>query len=210
MFFGEPKGPIENSPYGPHRRENFALPDAYKGSNPYMTTIIIQLISQEDLWPVQIALPFRFTESENEIVWDEIHFSNHLLGPVPEEGISRLVTQTVNERRDHYVRYGLAFILEHGFMRTARGRQNYQMNLEQIRNATLETACIGVLEAYLACKMGPQAAQLKWRPMNTTNALGSALMQVGGGCAPIPPLLRSLSSPRFCSGLSGDARLVSV
>ena len=47
-------------------------------------------------------------------VWDEIHFNNHLLGPVPEEGVSRLVTQQVSERRDHFVRYGLAFMLEHG------------------------------------------------------------------------------------------------
>jgi hypothetical protein len=43
-------------------------------------------------------------------VWDEIHFNNHLLGPVPEEGVSRLVTQQVSERRDHFVRYGLAFM----------------------------------------------------------------------------------------------------
>ena len=63
--------------------------------------------------------------------WDEIRFDNHLLGPVPEEGVSRLITQTVSERcvlflirtkhllthslsRDHYVRYGIAFLLEHG------------------------------------------------------------------------------------------------
>ena len=43
-------------------------------------------------------------------------FNNHLLGPVPEEGVSRLITQQSSERRDHYTRYGLAFLLEHGFM----------------------------------------------------------------------------------------------
>ena len=35
---------------------------------------------------------------------------------VPEEGVSRLITQQSSERRDHYTRYGLAFLLEHGFM----------------------------------------------------------------------------------------------
>ena len=95
MFFGEPKGPIETNPYGPFRRENFALPDAYKGSNIFLTNIIIQLVSDEDMWPTRIALPFRVTEGEQEIVWDEIHFNNALLGPVPEEGVSRLVTQQV-------------------------------------------------------------------------------------------------------------------
>ena len=55
-------------------------------------------------------------------------------------------------RRDHYVRYGLAFMLEHGFMKQERGRLCYRMNLEQIRNAILETAYLGVLDAYLRCK----------------------------------------------------------
>ena len=95
LFFGEPKGPIETNPYGPFRKENFALPDAYKGSNPFLTNIIIQLVSDEDMWPTRVALPFRVTEGEMEIVWDEIHFNNSLLGPVPEEGVSRLVTQQV-------------------------------------------------------------------------------------------------------------------
>ena len=45
------------------------------------------------MWPTRIALPFRLSEGEMEIVWDEIHFNNSLLGPVPEEGVSRLVTQ---------------------------------------------------------------------------------------------------------------------
>jgi hypothetical protein len=98
LFFGEPKGPIETNPYGPFRKENFALPDAYKGSNPFLTNIIIQLVSDEDMWPTRVALPFRVTEGEMEIVWDEIHFNNSLLGPVPEEGVSRLVTQQVRGR----------------------------------------------------------------------------------------------------------------
>ena len=87
-----------------------------------------------------------------EIAWDQIIFDNTLLGQVPEEGVSRLVTQQISERRDHYVRYGLAFMLEHGFMKTERGRLCYRMNLEQIRNAILETAYLGVMDAYLRCK----------------------------------------------------------
>lgn len=97
-FFGPVapgKGPLETNPYGPYRRENFSLPDAYKGSNIYMTNIIIQLITDDDMWPTRVALPFKFSEGEMEIVWDEIHFNNHLMGPVPEEGVSRLVTQQV-------------------------------------------------------------------------------------------------------------------
>ena len=115
QYFGQPAGgmPAPN-PYEAYRRENFQLPEAYKGHNTYLTTVLIQLITEDDMWPARIALPFRQTENENTIMWDEIHFNNTLLNPVPEEGVSRLVSQQMSERQDHYVRYGLAFMLEHG------------------------------------------------------------------------------------------------
>lgn len=47
---------------------------------------------------MNFALPWRLTESENEIQWDQIIFDNALLGQVPEEGVSRLVTQQISER----------------------------------------------------------------------------------------------------------------
>jgi len=75
---------------------------------------------------VNVALPWRLTESEMEIAWDQIIFDNTLLGQVPEEGVSRLVTQQISERKDHYIRYGLGFMLEHGFMKTDRGRLCYR------------------------------------------------------------------------------------
>lgn len=47
QFFGPSKGPIETAPYGAYRRENFALPDAYRGSNVYMTNVIITLVTEQ-------------------------------------------------------------------------------------------------------------------------------------------------------------------
>ena len=47
QFFGPSKGPIETAPYGSYRRENFALPDAYRGSNVYMTNVIITLVTEQ-------------------------------------------------------------------------------------------------------------------------------------------------------------------
>jgi hypothetical protein len=60
------------------------------------------------MWPTRVALPFRLTEGEMEIAWDEIHFNNSLLGPVPEEGVSRLVTQQVRVRVSSRRRESLA------------------------------------------------------------------------------------------------------
>jgi hypothetical protein len=178
-YFGEPLRDIGKTmnPYSAYGRENYALPDAYKGPNGYMTQILIHVIQNEDLWPTKVVLPIRITESEMEIQWDEYIFNNHLLGPVPEEGISRLVTQQTNERRDHYVRYGIAFILEHGFMKTPKGQTSYRMNLEQIRNATLESMYFGVVEALLRSKQYSQA----WiRKYGTQSRSGSALRGILG------------------------------
>lgn len=115
-YFGEPMRELKLNPYSAYGRENMALPDAYSGSVPYMTQLMIHIIAEEDLWPTKVVAPIRITESEMEVAWDEIVFNDHMLLPVPEEGVSRLVTQQTNERRDHYVRYGIALILEHGFM----------------------------------------------------------------------------------------------
>lgn len=113
-FFGPPNRPVQVNPYELFSRQNFALPDAYVGRNDYLVNIIITTIREEEMWAGRIALPFRIADSQYEIQWDEIHFDNQLLGPVPEEGVSRLVTQRTSSRKDHYVRYGLAFQLEHG------------------------------------------------------------------------------------------------
>ena len=47
QFFGPSKGPIETAPYGSYRRENFALPDAYQGSNSFLTNVIITLVTEQ-------------------------------------------------------------------------------------------------------------------------------------------------------------------
>ncbi len=169
-YFGAPPRDFKPNPYSAYGRENFALPDAYKGSVPYMTQLMIHVIQDEDLWPTKVVLPIRITENEMEVAWDEVIFNNHLLGPVPEEGVSRLVTQQTNERRDHYVRYGIALILEHGFMKTPKGQQSYQMNITQIRNATLETMYFGVLEALLSSKQYSMAWTRKYGTMARSGA----------------------------------------
>jgi hypothetical protein len=75
------------------------------------------------------------------------------------------------------LRYGLAFILEHGFMRTEKGRTCYKANLEQIRNAVLESMHIGVIEALLKAKQFSHAWTKKYGQASRS---GSALRGVLG------------------------------
>jgi len=57
QFFGPSKGPVETLPYGAYRRENFALPDAYRGSNLYLTNIIITLVTEQASFSRELAGP---------------------------------------------------------------------------------------------------------------------------------------------------------
>lgn len=124
------------------------LPEAYYGKNTFMRDVIMSRVLE-----TRMGLPFRAIpdgEDGPEIVWDEIHFDHQLLGPLPEGGVDRVVTGTIT--RDHMVRYGLSMCLDYGFATTEAGRKSYKMNIEEIRNAILETASVGVLHAYMRVK----------------------------------------------------------
>ena len=65
---------------------------------------------------------------------------------------------------------------------TDRGRLCYRMNLEQIRNAILETAYLGVLDAYLRCKKpsymgGIRAGMQKLSSRGLARALAQEVQQ---------------------------------
>lgn len=66
-YFGEPIRELKLNPYSAYGRENWALPDAYSGSIPYMTQLMIHIIAEEDLWPTKTVAPIRVTESEMEV-----------------------------------------------------------------------------------------------------------------------------------------------
>lgn len=117
---------------GRYSAENYDLPEAYVGQNPFLSRVIVTLITDDDMWITRVALPMRTTNAQGEIMWNIWTFDNHALTNVPEEGVSRLLSSKMLTRRGHYERFGLAFILEHGFMNTEQGRMCYEMNLVQV------------------------------------------------------------------------------
>ena len=104
------------------------------------------MIRQEDEFYTRDLMPWEFTE-DLHVVWDVWKFNPTLADVVPEQGISRLVTQENERHTDNLVRRGLAFQLEHGFMTTEKGRRNYALNLQQISDAVHTTSYFGVMHA---------------------------------------------------------------
>ena len=149
-FFGSPDGYHEEVRADDQlSHETYNLPKAYEGRNKRLEDILDFMIRKEDEFYTRELLPWEYTE-DLSITWDVWKFNRSLLDVVPEQGISRLVTQESERHTDNLVRRGLAFQLEHGFMTTDKGRRNYALNLQQISDAVHTTCYFGVMHALFA------------------------------------------------------------
>lgn len=150
-YFGLPKKEVPQDPYLSLGRENYDLPEGYKGSVLYLDLLIIYQIRLSQMYAITRLLPLKRWDKSMTISWNVWQFDQGRLGRTPEESMSRLLTSSFNTGQATFNRWGLAFMLEHGFMNTPRGRMNYRYNLVQIANATIETLCYGVIIALLSC-----------------------------------------------------------
>lgn len=149
-FFGTPQGYHEDVRADDQlSHETYNLPKAYEGKNKRLEDILDFMIRTEDEFYTRDLLPWEFTD-DIHIVWDVWKFNRTLADVVPEQGISRLVTQESERHTENLVRRGLAFQLEHGFMTTEYGRRNYALNLQQISDAVHTTCYFGVMHALFA------------------------------------------------------------
>jgi len=149
-FFGTPGGyHAEVRADDQLSHETYNLPKAYEGKNKRIEDVLDFLIRKEDEFYTRDLMPWEFT-LDLHIVWDVWKFNRTLASIVPEQGISRLVTQESERHTDNLIRRGLGFQLEHGFMTTEAGRRNYSMNLQQISDAVHVTSYFGVMHALFA------------------------------------------------------------
>lgn len=149
-FFGTPEGYHEEVRADDQlSHETYNLPKAYEGRNKRIEDILDFMIRKEDEFYTRDLMPWEYTE-DLHIVWDVWKFNRTLADVVPEQGISRLVTQESERHTDNLIRRGLAFQLEHGFMTTEKGRRNYALNLQQISDAVHTTSYFGVMHALFA------------------------------------------------------------
>lgn len=176
-FFGPAPYPWKQNAQQMYDRETQDLPEAYKGENVYLKDVIIAQIENMPQWPIREVAPLKKNETSMEIMWDRLYFNHHLLGRTPEEGVSRLLSYRQMSGRSMMVRWGIALLLEHGFMKTPQGRLVFTMQIVQIVNAYSETMCLGAMEAlrnappyedpntpYLAAAMSAPGAPIGMSP----------------------------------------------
>lgn len=116
------------------RHSRWHLPDALKGVNPWLTDRVDGLITDATNSPfTTVILPYKYIDQvDAKIKWNVWSFDEGLASRVPYESAARTLTQTKRSYAGYTVRQGLAITMEHNFMMSANGRQNFQNQLTQV------------------------------------------------------------------------------
>ena len=138
--------------------ETYNLPRAYVGKNKYLEEVLDFMIRKEDEFYTSRLLPWEYTDDLN-VAWEIFSFNRTLADLEPSQGLPRFVTQESEKHSDNLLRRGLAFIIEHGFYKTERGKRHFALNLQQITDAVHTTCYFGVIHALL----GGKSYYREWR-----------------------------------------------
>lgn len=116
------------------RHGRWHLPDILKGPNPWLADRIDGLITDATNSPfTSTILPYRYFDNvDGKIKWNVWSFDEAMASRVPYESAARTLTQTKRSFSGYAVRHGLAITLEHNFMMTPQGRENFQNQLKQL------------------------------------------------------------------------------
>ena len=149
-FFGPYRGSNESMRADEQlAHETYNLPKAYEGRNKFLESVLDFKIRKEDEFYTSNLLPWEFTD-DLHVAWEIFSFNRTLADLEPHQGVPRYVSAQSESHTDNLLRRGLAFIIEHGFYKTERGKRHFALNLQQITDAVHTTCYFGVIHALLA------------------------------------------------------------
>ena len=132
--------------------DRFDLPVQYHGKNIFLAQVLDSFIlDNTDTDFTRVILPVELTDQLN-IAWNVWKFEETLAGRVPHEGVSRLIRSRREQFNERLVRRGIAMTLEHGFLYSEMGRQQYVQNIVEIKKAVELTMSFDALSTLLMCK----------------------------------------------------------
>ena len=116
------------------RHGRWHLPDILKGPNQYLTDRVDGLITDATNSPfTSRILPYKYiTNVDGKIKWNVWSFDEGFASRVPYEAAARTLQQSKRSYSGYAVRHGLAMVLEHNFMMTPAGRENFKNQLNQM------------------------------------------------------------------------------
>ena len=148
-FFGPYRGSRESMRADDQlAHETYNLPKAYEGKNRFLEEVLEFKIRDESDFYTSKLLPWQLSD-DIHIKWDIFTFNRSIADIEPEQGVPRFVSAESESHSDTLIRRGLAFMVEHGFYKTERGKRHFNMNLAQISDAVKTTCYFGVIHALL-------------------------------------------------------------
>ena len=116
------------------RHQRWHLPDALKGPNTFLTDRIDGLITDATNSPfTRNILPYKYVENpDQKFKWNVYSFDEGMASRVPYEAAARVLPQSKRSFAGYIVRQGLAIAMEHNFMLSAKGRENFKHQLTQL------------------------------------------------------------------------------
>ena len=133
-FFGPSARDIKTDLQRFKRHGRWHLPDILQGPNPWLTDRIDGLITDATNSPFTTKiLPYRYKEEvDGKIKWNVWNFDEGMASRVPYESAARTLTQSKRSFAGYMVRQGMAIVLEHNFMMSPKGRENFKNQLNQL------------------------------------------------------------------------------
>lgn len=133
-IFGPVARDIKSDSQRHKRHQRWHLPDVLKGANPYLTDRVDGLITDATNSPfTRNILPYVYLESpDQKLKWNVYSFDEGIASRVPYEAAARVLPQTKRSFAGYVVRQGLAIAMEHNFMMSEKGQQNFKNQLLQL------------------------------------------------------------------------------
>ena len=140
------------------RRQRLHLPDVLKGPNAFLTDRIDGLITDTTFSPfTTVILPYKYMANpDGKIKWRAWGYDEGLATRVPYESGARVLTQTKRSYSAHVVRSGLGIEMEHNFMMSQEGIQDFQNQIKQLVGSIQMT---NDLDVHMALVQAPSYAK---------------------------------------------------
>ena len=116
------------------RHQRWLLPEVLRGPNNYLTDRVDGLITDTTNSPfTTVILPYKYIDNPDaKIKWNAWSFDEGLATRVPYESAARVLTQTKRSYAAFAVRHGLGIEMEHNFMMSAKGMENFSNQVKQL------------------------------------------------------------------------------
>tara|TARA_B100002051_G_C16725851_1_gene635283 strand:+ start:335 stop:2341 length:2007 start_codon:yes stop_codon:yes gene_type:complete len=116
------------------KRGRVHIPDIFLGPSQFLTDRVDGLIVDATQSPfTTVILPYMYMEyPDKKIEWNVWSFDQGLASRVPYESAARTLTQRKQSFSGYTVRQGLAITMEHNFMMSEEGMQNFKNQVLQV------------------------------------------------------------------------------